>query len=114
MPIIITLAVVGFILLAALVVLNFVQEVGLKAWQQIVRKTMKIKKINLGVKLLYLLTVSMVRNAQKQSSHWSSRVLNWRPSWRYNKRVCNTVRTPTISVQFNWLNDTELIIIFTS
>ena len=43
MPIIITLAVVGFILLAALIVLNFVQEVGLKAWQLIVIKTMKIK-----------------------------------------------------------------------
>ena len=34
-------------------------------------------------------------------------------TWRYNKRVCNTVRNPTLSVQFNWVNDPESIISFT-
>ena len=35
------------------------------------------------------------------------------PSWRYIKRVRDTVRTPTLSVQFNRVNDPESIMSFT-
>ena len=34
-------------------------------------------------------------------------------SWRYNRRICNTVWTPTLSLQFYWVNDPESIISFT-
>ena len=43
----------------------------------------------------------------------SSRVKDLLPSWRYNKRVRNMVRTPTLSVQFIRVNDPESIISFT-
>ena len=35
----------------------------------------------------------------------SSRVKDYRPSWRYNKRVCTAIRTPTQSVHSNQMND---------
>ena len=43
----------------------------------------------------------------------SSCVLDQRPSWRYTKRVCNMIQTPTHSVQFNQVNDSQSMLSFT-